>query len=396
MSLPQRRLALIMVCLFAVAISTNYTNQGPLLGLISEELRLSASEAGIVATSFFAGAASTMLAGGVLAERFGSRRLVTIGFLLVVISNVASGLLAASFPALIAWRAIGGIGGGIGFVAGAAYTRGMFVDRGAHLAQGLYGASFLLGSGIALLVIPALAGAEGDWRRAFVVSGLGIGVAWVAWLLFAPRPAQAAARAAGESLASAIRSRNSWLLGLCHMCGFGLAMVLGTWVTGYLAGSFGLPLTQAGAAGSLLLVTGIASRSAGGGILERGVPPVRLIQASLGLAALGLLVMALPGRPLWLALAGLLLTGLGVGLPYAAVFNGAAASSPDSPASAQAFVGWAGVLVAVLGPPVVGALLDSTGSFSAGFAVLAGFALAVLLGTTLLLPITFASEAAKG
>jgi NNP family nitrate/nitrite transporter-like MFS transporter len=390
MSRSERRLALAMICLFAVAISTNYTNQGPLLGLIAGEFRLGSGDVGVVATAFFAGAASSMLLGGVLVDRFGSRTVVTVGFLLVVVSNVASGLLAPSFPALIAWRALGGFGGGFGFVAGAAYTRGMFLARGAHLAQGLYGAAFLLGSGITLLFIPALAGEDGDWRRAFALSGLGVGACWLAWLLLAPRPRRTAARAAGEGLAAAVRSRNSWLLGLCHMCGFGLAMVVGTWVTGYLAASFALPLTQAGAAGSLLLVTGIVARSAGGGVLERGVPPVRLIQAALGLAVLGLALMALPERPLWLALGGLLVTGLGVGLPYAAVFNGAAASSPRSPASAQAFVGWAGVLVAVFGPPIVGALLDVTGSFSAGFAVLGLFAVGVLLGTTKLTPISFA------
>ena len=378
-----------MICLFAVAISTNYTNQGPLLGLIAGEFRLGAGDVGVVATAFFGGAASSMLLGGVLVDRFGSQRVVTVGFLLVVISNVASGLLTPSFPALVAWRAIGGLGGGFGFVAGAAYTRSMFLTRGAHLAQGLYGAAFLLGSGITLLFIPALAGGDGDWRRAFALSGLGVGLCWLAWLAFSPRSARAASRPRGERLAAAVRSRNSWLLGLCHMCGFGLAMVLGTWVTGYLATSFALPLTQAGAAGSVLLVTGIVGRSAGGGVLERGVQPVRLIQAALALAVLGLGLMALPGRPLWLALVGLLVTGLGVGLPYAAVFNGAAASSPGSPASAQAFVGWAGVLVAVVGPPIVGTLLDVTGSFSAGFGVLALFTLAVLGGTTQLAPISF-------
>jgi nitrate/nitrite transporter NarK len=383
-----------MVCLFAVAISTNYTNQGPLLGLIASDFGISAGDAGLTATAFFAGAASTMLAGGLLADRFGSRQVVTAGFLLVVVSNIASGLLAPSFPALIGWRALGGIGGGCAFVAGAAYTRGMFVGRGVHLAQGLYGASFLLGSGITLVFMPALAGESGDWRRAFVVSGLGIGICWLAWLLFAPQAVVDGGRGAGERIAAAIRSRNSWLLGLCHMCGFGLAMVVGTWVTGYLAQTFGLSLTQAGGAGSLLLVTGIVARSAGGGILERGMAPVRLIQASLGLAVLGLAVMAAPDRPLWLALVGLLLTGLGVGLPYAAVFNGAAASAPRSPASAQAFVGWAGVLVAVLGPPVIGALLDITGGFSAGFAVLAAFCLVVLLGTALMQPISFGEQAA--
>ena len=65
------------------------------------------------------------------------------------------------------------------------------------------------------------------------------------------------------------------------------------------------------------------------------------------------------------------ITGLGVGFPYAAVFNGAAASVPASAASAQAVVGWGGLLTAIFGAPLVGVLLDATGSFTAGFLVLA-------------------------
>ena len=84
--------------------------------------------------------------------------------------------------------------------------------------------------------------------------------------------------------------------------------------------------------------------------------------------------------------AGGVATGLGVGLPYAAVFNGAAASVPRSPASAQAIVGWGGLLTAVVGPPLVGTLLDATGDFTAGFLAFAAIVLAVLALTRLIRP----------
>ncbi len=70
--------------------------------------------------------------------------------------------------------------------------------------------------------------------------------------------------------------------------------------------------------------------------------------------------MAFAGS-LQIAIIGLLATGLGAGMPYAAVFNGAAASMPASPASAQAFVGFGGNMTAVIGPPLVGQLLDVSG-----------------------------------
>ncbi len=390
MPASSRRRALLLICAVAVAVATNYTIQGPVLGFIRAEFALSSADAGAIATAFFAGAAITMLAGGAIADRIGTRPAVTLGFLVVAVGNLGTGLLAPTFPALLAWRVLGGLGSGFGFAAGASYTRSIFDDRGRHLAQGLYGASFLLGSGITLAYIPILAGSSGDWRLAFTLSGLGVAVVWVVWTLLAPgEPRVAAASGAWSALVVALRERNTWLLALCHMCGFGMAIVLGTWVTLYLADAFGLPIVAAGAIGSLALVTGIVARASGGVILEGGMRPVWLIRAGLALAVAGLATMALaPGVPV--AVVGLVVAGLGVGFPYAAVFNGAAASVRASPASAQAVVGWGGLLTAIFGPPLVGILLDATGNFAAGFLALGAIVAAVLVLTALIRPFDLA------
>lgn len=390
MPASSRRRALLLICAVAVAVATNYTIQGPVLGFIRAEFALSSADAGAIATAFFAGAAITMLAGGAIADRIGTRPAVTLGFLVVAVGNLGAGVLAPTFPALLAWRVLGGLGSGFGFAAGASYTRSIFDDRGRHLAQGLYGASFLLGSGITLAYIPILAGSSGDWRLAFTLSGLGVAVVWVVWTLLAPgEPRVAAASGAWAALVVALRERNTWLLALCHMCGFGMAIVLGTWVTLYLADAFGLPIVAAGAIGSLALVTGIVARASGGVILEGGMRPVWLIRTGLALAVAGLTTMALaPGVPV--AVVGLVIAGLGVGFPYAAVFNGAAASVRASPASAQAVVGWGGLLTAIFGPPLVGILLDATGNFAAGFLALGAIVAAVLVLTALIRPFDLA------
>ena len=390
MPASSRRRALLLICAVAVAVATNYTIQGPVLGFIRAEFALSSADAGTIATAFFLGAASTMLAGGAIADRIGTRPAVTLGFLLVAACNLGTGLLAPTFPALLGWRVLGGLGAGFGFAAGASYTRSIFDDRGRHLAQGLYGASFLLGSGITLAYVPILAGPSGDWRLAFTLSALAVAAVWVVWTLLAPgEPRAPAATGARAALVVALRERNTWLLALCHMCGFGMAIVIGTWVTLYLADAFGLPIAAAGLVGSLTLVTGIAARALGGVILEAGVRPVRLIRVGLALAIVGLTTMALaPALPV--AIVGIVVTGLGVGFPYAAVFNGAAASVRTSPASAQAIVGWGGLLTAVFGPPLVGTLLDATGDFAAGFLVFAAIVVAVLVLTSLIRPFDLA------
>ncbi|HEX5465929.1 MAG TPA: MFS transporter [Candidatus Limnocylindrales bacterium] len=394
MPLDPARRALILTCLYAAATGTDYTNHGPVLDVISREFGLSDASAGAMATAFFAGSAATMLLGGSLADRFGARLMVTLGFALVVISNIGCGLLAPSYPILLAWRVVGGIGTGISFPAGSAYLTQTSRSGGSHFALGLYGAGFLLGSASTFLFMPALAGPGHDWRLAYVVSGLGVGLCFLFWLAWAPRVPKGATSglrasktgSSGSGLRAAMSVRNSWLLALCHTCGFGLAMILGTWVTSFLTRDFGLGLALAGGLGSLVLVMGIVGRFGGGVAVERGLPPFLVIRASLAVCALGLLAMALAGDQLWLALAGVVVTGLAIGLPYASLFDGAAASAPSSPASAQALVGWGGTMVAVVGPPLVGGLLDLTGGFPAGFTTLAVFSALVLLSTWLLRP----------
>lgn len=390
-----RRRALLLICAVAVASATNYTIQGPVLGYIRAEFGLSSGDAGAIATAFFAGAASTMLLGGAIADRIGTRPAVTLGFLLMVVGNLGAGLLSPTHPALLAWRVLGGLGSGFGFAAGSSYTRSIFDDRGRHLAQGLYGASFLLGSGMTLAYIPVLAGPGGDWRLAFTLSGIGVAAVWVIWALFAPGEERApATRGARAALAATLRERNTWLLALCHTCGFGMAIVVGTWVTLYLVDAFALPVAAAGLIGSLTLVTGILSRTSGGVILEGGVRPVLLIRVGLALAAVGLAGIALaPSLPI--AIVALVVTGVGIGLPYAAVFNGAAASARSSPASAQALVGVGGLLSAIFGPPLVGILLDSTGSFVAGFLALVAIIVVVLALTLLIRPFQMDASAAE-
>jgi len=391
MPASSRRRALLLICAVAVAVGTSYTIQGPALGFIRAEFALSSADAGMIATAFFVGSAATMLAGGAIADRIGPRPAVTLGFLLVTIGGLGAGLLAPTFPALLGWRILGGLGSGFGFAAGAAYTSSIYDERGRHLAQGLYGASFLLGSGITLMYIPLLAGPSGDWRLAFTLSALAVAGVWVAWTVLAPgEPRVRTASRARAAFAGALRHRNTWLLALCHMCGFGMAIVVGTWVTLYLANAFELPIAAAGLIGSLTLVTGIVSRTSGGAILEGGMKPMRLIRAGLALAIVGLAMLALaPALPV--AILGLVVTGLGVGLPYAGVFNGAAASAPSSPASAQAIVGWGGLLTAVFGPPLFGTLLDATGTFTAGFLVFAAIVLAALGLTWLIRPFDLAA-----
>jgi nitrate/nitrite transporter NarK len=369
--------AIALLCLSVVGPASNYTNHGPLIPLVSADLGLTPTEAGLLSTAFFFGILVTALPVGHWIDRRGGKPVLLAGYGLVVAGNLAFAGLD-TFGGLLLAKLAAGLGAGACFSAGLSYTRVMAPAGRRFFAQGLFGGTYLMVSGSTVYLMPALAEPIG-WRGAFFLTGLVIGAIGVVFALFAPRDPGIATPG---GVFYAMRSRDAWILCCVHMCGFGLAMVVATWAAVYLIHDHGLPLQQASLLGSLVLLGGILWRPLGGALVDRHVlRSRRLIQLSLllGVGALGWLTTGQGG--LLGGVVGLLLVGVATGLPYAAVFNAAALSVPESPASAAALVGWAGAILVLVGPPVVGALLQQTGSFAAGFGVLGAFVLATLATT---------------
>ena len=121
-----------------------------------------------------------------------------------------------------------------------------------------------------------------------------------------------------------LRSPQLWLLGLVQMASFGLVIVVGVWISIYLTKSFHLTALQAGKIGSLVLVVGVATRPLGGVLVPRWGAR-RTLQIGLALRVIACLCFGLGTASLVRAAAGVLLLGVGAGLPYAGVFNRAAA-----------------------------------------------------------------------
>jgi MFS family permease len=369
--------AIALMCLSVVGPASNYTNHGPLIPLISDDLQLTPAQAGLMSTAFFTGLLLTALVVGYRIDRDGGKRVLVPSYGVLVAGNLLLAFVP-NLPTLLLAKFVAGLGAGACFTAGLSYTRVMAPRGRRFLAQGLFGGTYLAISGGTVYLMPALADPLG-WRGAFLVTGLAIAGLGLTYALLAPRDPGIPTPG---GVFYALRNRDAWILSFVHMCGFGLAMVIATWAAVFLVHDQSLPLQQASLLGSGVLLGGVFWRPLGGALVDRRVVGSgRLMRLSLVVAIGGLVWLALGWGGLVGAVLGLFVVGLGTSLPYAAVFNGAALSVPESPASAQALVGWAGAFLVLLGPPVVGALLETTGSFAAGFVVLALFVLATLGST---------------
>jgi predicted MFS family arabinose efflux permease len=355
------RTAVALLTLSAVAFGFTYSDHAPLIPLVSAEFRLDDLGAGLLSTALFIAYMFTTLITTGLAERRGPKRMVGAGLAVSAVGTIAFAA-APTYAVAIAAKAIQGVGSALAFVAAARYLAGLYGDRRNHFALGLYGGGFPLGSALALLAMPPLASALGGWRGAFWAEALFVGASAALWW----RAPSVPRIARPGTIRDALRCPNCWWTSLQHAAGFGMAIASGTWITVYLLREFRLPLELSGLLGSLLLVLAVLARPLGGLLLAREHMPTRRVMRIGDLAIVaGVVLLAIPDRPLAVALGGAVLVGLGVGLPYSAVFNTAAASLPAAPGAAQGLAAIGGTAGVMIGAPAMGYAVQTYGFWAA-------------------------------
>lgn len=156
----------------------------PLLPLYATALGAEPWVLGLMTSAFAIAIAVGQLFGGVLAERFAARRLVTIGIGIYAAANVLIATAAAAVP-LIAFRSLAGLGGGLNQVAERLYLV-QVVDRSRlAFANGVLSAAGSAGT----ITGPAIGGllvAVTDLRVPFLIVGVTSTLALIG-SLFLPR-----------------------------------------------------------------------------------------------------------------------------------------------------------------------------------------------------------------
>jgi MFS family permease len=365
-----------------------------MLGVIAPEvaadLGLAPTALGSLSALFFLAFALAQLPVGILLDRFGPRRTVSLVMLLAVAG--AALLAAATGPALaFVGQVLIGLGCapiymGALFVVARTYSPVRFAAI-SSLILAIGQAGVLLGTTPLALAAEAL-----GWRGAvLVVSGIVLVSALVVAAVVRDPPRAAGA---GDTLAaglagvlSVLRLRALWpILPLCFVS-YGVVITLrGLWGGPYLAEVFELAPTPRGhvlLAMSLGLIGGTLAYASIERRLDRRREPV-IVGTCLAVAAL-LLLAAMPGRSL--ALAAVLLTVVAfLGLHFALVMAQGRRFLPDylvgrglTLLNGTAFAGAAVVQLAS------GAVIDATRASGAGvtgsYAMLFGFLAAVLTVT---------------
>ena len=377
-----------LVLLLGASVFLNYVDRGAVgiaAPLMQDELGLSATEFGLIASAFFWIYGPVQLAVGWLCDRFNVYRLMTLGLLLWAASTLLMGF-AGGFVSLLVLRVMLGVGESIAFPG----TSKIIAEQVPTEQRGI--ANAIISTGIALgPAAGTLAGglilASWGWRPIFIMFGL----VTLLWLLpwqstvtkLEARRAPSVDSGGQVPIAALIRGWPLWSMSIAHIASnYGFYFLL-IWLPNYLVKSRGLPIADM----TLLATLGYAAQAVaaiGFGIWSdrwtRSGKSEALIrrwmmivaQIAQGVAIIGVLVTdSTVAIAFWLCVAGIATGSLSLNIyAVAQMFAG--------PRAAGSWIGFQNAIgnsfSGILGPIVAGLIVDAAG-YAGAFYVAAAVAI---------------------
>ena len=359
-----------------------------LLPAMKDGLQFTYTELGLLEMGNFVGYLFMAIVGGLLAARFGPRRIIALALVLMSLTLAGMGFVH-SFGFALAMRTLTGIGNGAAYVPAMALGAVWFSARLRGLATGIVTAGIGAGTMIAGITVPAILNTSGSqgWRIAwYSLGGAVFLIAIAAVLLLRSRPADMGLLPIGADTSgfpapatisketkhsmlqwgSVYRKGRVWYLGLVYlMYGFSY-IIYTTFFVAYLIKEQGL---TAGEAGGLWALVGGLSIFCGliwGGISDHIGRP-RATALAYGVLAFSYIIFALTS-----AKAGIYLSAVVFGLSAWSVPTITAAAAGDYVGArlAPACLGFITLFFGIgqaLGPVVGGYLADRTHSFTSSF-----------------------------
>jgi predicted MFS family arabinose efflux permease len=379
-----------LVAMFTLQLSN--LGFSPLLPSIQQDVQMNYTQLGLFTGLYGLLAMLLSVPAGITARRFGEKRVLALGLVGVAIGSVLLGR-AASFESALAFRGLVIFGYRFAFVSVliAVTLTSPLSLRGRTM--GVLGATSAMASVVGAPLGGALVGELG-WRIAILgyafMALLGAAVFWLFYRpTVDPEPLPAPSNSASTST-SAFRSPAVWLLALVvGLGGFG-QFTITYFVPSVAKGVYGLDAAAAGLIISTGYIAAIVLNLVIGALADRfdklvvlGAMFVVLAAASISLTIEHELVFRVASA-----------VGIGFGFSAANQLYGLAGTlMPRSEAgNAMGIVSLGAGLFGYFGPQMLGILRDVTGSFSAGFAMIAVADLSTLVLVVLLYRMTRSSK----
>jgi len=378
-----------VIALLALSVLINYIDRGNLsiaASLLKDELGLSASQLGILLSSFFWSYCLFLPVSGWLVDRFDVRWVMALGFFLWSGATAVTGGLH-TFAALLAARLMLGIGESVAYPCYGKILAQSVPEVGRGFANALIAAGVGCGPALGTFFGGTLMARYG-WRPFFIVLGV-VSMAWlVPWFAWMPRGSSAVSpvEESGAGFLEILKQRSMW--GTCGGL-FGANYVLYfeiTWLPFYLVRERHFSMGTMAKIGGMGYLCYAAAAVLFGWISDRwiaagGTPTlVRKTFAGAGAGSAGLLLLgcALAGPTVSVIL--LLLAFAAGGMCGSNIW--AITQTLAGPKMAGRWTGlqnFVGNFAGVIAPAVTGFVIDYTGRFFVAFVIMAVVALLAAL-----------------
>ena len=344
----------------------------PALPMLQAELDLSRVIAGLIASSFYGIGAVLGVAGGLLVDQLGIRRMVVVGGAAMALAGLAGGFAESGAP-LLAARIVEGFG----FVTLTVVGPKMLVtatDAGVRrFLLGVWGTYMPVGIALSLVIATALLEPIG-WRGLWFLNS-GLILVFVLVFLWGAAPGRWQAPAVrggsfdGAGARATLARPGPWLFGASFAIFAVEWQALMAWLPTFLIETQGRSLAGAALFTALFVLTTAFGSVACAGLLQRGVarwPLLAITFAGMGVCAAALFA---PFTPVDAKIALALCFALASGPLPAVCFEGGIAHAPNPAQVAMAggFVAQGAALGAVLGPPLLAAVTEALGGWEAAW-----------------------------
>jgi len=261
---------------------------------MAEEMQWDPVTVGLIQSSFFWGYLLTQVLGGVLATKYGGKRVLGFGVLWWSLATCLTPLAAkASLPALFLARATMGAGEGVALPAMNTLVSRWVPRQERSRSLSLVYSGMYAGSVAGLALCPRLV-QEAGWPSAFFIFG-GVGGLWfLLWQVWAESSPAESARVSDEERAyiraggaaaegapegpipwrAILSKREVWAIIVSHFCHNWGTFILLTWMPSYYHDELGFDLMESGLYSVLPWLGMIVVANAGGwladGLISRG------------------------------------------------------------------------------------------------------------------------------
>ena len=379
-----------VLALLAFSVFINYIDRSNLsiaAPMLKDELGMSASQLGILLSSFFWTYSLFLILSGWLVDRVSVSWVLAIGFFLWSAATTATGFLHG-FAALLVVRLVLGIGESVAYPAYSKILAKYFPASQRASANSIIASGLACGPAFGMLLGGVLMSRFG-WRSFFVVFGT-ISLIWLLpWFRWMPRgPGTTAQMQTGSepTILEILQQRSAWGTFMGLFCTAYSLYFLTAWLPFYLVRERHFSMDTMAKIGGAVFLTQALSSFVSGRIGDRWIAAegtrtrvhmTFMIAGLLGTS--GCLVASCVVGPT-LSVALLLLVGASVGSSTASVWP-----ISQTLAGPRASGRWTGLQCAfgntagALASAVTGFLLDRTGNFFWAFAVAAALCIAGVL-----------------